>query len=61
MIDFKKSLFQVTKTQKMNIIKHSKNKYRTDDSSKIWIGHYFKFVVNNKANEEHKILHITSR
>jgi len=49
MNDVQKYLFQVTKTQKMNIIKHSKNKYRTDDSSKIWISHYFTFVVITKG------------
>ena len=33
-----KSPFQVTKTLKINIMKHSRNKYRTDDSFKICFG-----------------------
>jgi len=37
MIDFQKSRFQFTKIQKMNIMKQSTNKYRTDDSFTIWI------------------------
>jgi hypothetical protein len=32
-----KSRFQVTKTLKINIMKHSRNKYRSDDSFKITI------------------------
>jgi len=32
-----KSRFQFTKTLKINIMEHSRNQYRTDDSFKIWI------------------------
>jgi hypothetical protein len=35
MIIVQKSRFQVTKTLKINIMKHSRNKYRNDDSFKI--------------------------
>jgi hypothetical protein len=36
---------QVTKTLSMNIIKHSTEKYRTDDSFNIWINHDRTIVV----------------
>jgi len=39
MIDVQKSRFQVTKTLKIKTKKHSTNKYRIDDSFKIWIRH----------------------
>jgi len=37
MYGVQKSRFQVTKTPKMNIMKHSTKKYRTYDSFNIWI------------------------
>jgi len=47
MIDVQNSLFQVTKTLKMNIIKHSTIKCRTDDSFKIWIWHVCTIALSN--------------
>jgi len=41
MIDIQKSRVQVSKTLKMNIIKHSTKMYRTDDSFKMWIRHVY--------------------
>ena len=60
MIDVQKSRFQVTKTQKMNIMKQSTNKYRPDYSFNIWIENFVRMNVCPNHNEALQIKHITS-
>jgi len=49
MMVVQKSRFQVTKTLKMNIMKHSSNKYRTHDSLKIRIEHVYSITCLFKS------------
>jgi len=41
-----KSRFYVTSTLKINIMKRSTRKYRTDDSFKIWIRHVWRIACS---------------
>jgi len=48
--------FQVTEMLKINIMKHSTNKYRTDDSLKFRLGIIARLLYSPRAFEELKIL-----
>jgi hypothetical protein len=58
-IDVEKSRFQLTKTLKMNIMKHSTKKDRTDDSIKIWIRHFVRLhgCPNHPGKLKHSRFH----